>query len=140
MSYQKALEAAGAKVLAFESFGSYQGEWWAKVDFGGAIGWVNGWFGSCSNCDAFEGEFGDSSPRCEEHRWGSKPDDCPECKVAAESHRSRLASFGQGYLDGLMPQEEAEAMAGKHVEWDSDAVEMLAWVKRNAKHVDDGKG
>jgi len=31
MSYDEALKAAGAEVLLYESFGSYQGDWWAKV-------------------------------------------------------------------------------------------------------------
>jgi len=30
-SYKESLEAAGAEVLAFESFGSYQGDWVALV-------------------------------------------------------------------------------------------------------------
>ena len=58
MSYQEALEAAGATVHAFEFFGSYQGDWWAKVTYNGETGWVHGSYGSCSGCDAFEAEFG----------------------------------------------------------------------------------
>ena len=42
MSYQKALEAAGAVVHRFEEFGSYQGDWWALVTHGDKTGWVNG--------------------------------------------------------------------------------------------------
>ena len=52
MSYELALEEAGAKVLEFQSFGSFQGEWWAKVEYNGEIGWVAGCYGSCSGCDA----------------------------------------------------------------------------------------
>ena len=50
MSYCQALEAAGAKILQFKSFGSYQGDWWAKVEYNGEIGWVAGSYGSCSGC------------------------------------------------------------------------------------------
>ena len=42
MSYQDALKAAGAAVLEFESFGSYQGDWVALVEYKGERGWVQG--------------------------------------------------------------------------------------------------
>jgi hypothetical protein len=57
-SYQAALEAAGAEVEEFKEFGSYQGDWWARVSFGGRRGWVTGSYSSYSGCDAFEAEFG----------------------------------------------------------------------------------
>jgi len=56
--YEKCLQLAGAKVTAFEKFGSYQGNWWAKVKYKGKTGWITRAFGSCSVCDAFEAEFG----------------------------------------------------------------------------------
>jgi len=46
MSYQIALEAAGAKILAFKEFGSYQGDWWAKVTYKNEMGWIKGCYGS----------------------------------------------------------------------------------------------
>lgn len=58
MSYKEALEAAGATVHAMENFGSYQGDWQAKVTYDEKTGWIQGCFGSCSGCDAFEGEIG----------------------------------------------------------------------------------
>ena len=58
MSYNEALEAAGAKVLEFATFGSWQGEWVALVEYKSEVGWVQGSFGSCSHCDSFEAEFG----------------------------------------------------------------------------------
>lgn len=57
MSYKLTLEKAGAKVLDFESFGSYQGTWLAYVEFNNQKGIVRGYFGSCSYCDAFQSEF-----------------------------------------------------------------------------------
>lgn len=33
MSYENALKAAGAEILEFGQFGSYQGDWWAKVRY-----------------------------------------------------------------------------------------------------------
>lgn len=78
MSYQSALEAAGAEVIQFEYFGSYQGDWLALVRVDGALGVVEGWYGSCSYCDAFESEFGYSE--------------------SGEDYQERLADFGRGYL------------------------------------------
>lgn len=114
MSYQRALEAAGAEVLSFEEFGSYQGEWWAKVRVNGQEGWINGCFGSCSGCDAFEAEFG----------WYDDE--------SSAAYQEKLADFGRPYVDGLMTQEEAEKSAARNIEWDSDAEPMLAYIKANA--------
>ena len=112
MSYQESLEAAGAIVLIFDSFGSYQGDWWAKVEYNGRIGWVNGSYGSCSGCDAFEAEFG----------WND--DEQPD-------YQERLADFGRSYLDNLYTQEEAEKESSKYLDWDMDAQEMLDFIKKN---------
>lgn len=83
MSYSSALEAAGCTVLEFEHFGSYQGEWLAVVDHQGGFGVIEGSYGSCSGCDAFEAEFG----------WGVCSDD--------DDDKERLASFGESYLPAL---------------------------------------
>ena len=42
MSYEKAMELAGAKVIEYKAFGSYQGDWWALVEYKDKKGWVNG--------------------------------------------------------------------------------------------------
>lgn len=82
MSYQEALEAAGAEVHDFKEFGCYQGEWYAYVTYQGETGVVTGSYGSCSGCDAFDAEFG----------WeDSKKDD----------YQQRLAAFGETYLTVL---------------------------------------
>ena len=57
MGYQLTLEKAGAKIIAFNEFGSYQGTWGAIVEYNGKKGLVIGSFGSCSYCDAFQSEF-----------------------------------------------------------------------------------
>jgi hypothetical protein len=107
-SYDGALKAAGAEVHTFESFGTYQGDWWAKVTYKGKTGWVHGWFGSCSGCDAFEAEFGWDDPTNEQ-----------------------LATFGVQYLDELWTQEEAEKDASEDLSWDMDAKDMLEFIKQN---------
>ena len=120
MSYQECLEKAGATIVAFQQFGSYQGEWWAKVVLpDGRRGWINGAYGSCSGCDAFESEIG-----CGE--W----DD--EAMTYKPIPNERLADFGRRYLDGLMTQGEAIEKAAENIKWDTDAEEMVAFLRDNA--------
>jgi len=136
MSYKMAMERAGAEILAFQSFGSYQGDWLAKVKYEGRTYWVHGNYGSCSGCDAFQAEFGyDDREHCAEHCYEQSTDhsDCEACKQALKSYYDRLSSFGKCYLvRGEMTQEEAEKYASKHLEWDADAQEMLDFLKANA--------
>ena len=82
MSYEMCLEKAGAKVLAFQEFGSYQGEWYALVEYKGDRGWIEGSYGSCSGCDAFESEFGYHDGTDEQY-----------------------AEFGRSYLETILPQD-----------------------------------
>lgn len=106
--YEGALQAAGCEVLDFKEFGSYQGEWLACVKTNGIIGVVEGWYGSCSGCDAFEAEFG----------WDGK--ETPD-------YEHRLKSFGEGYLPAL-PFEHYIVQFEKRVkesEWDDEALDML---------------
>lgn len=135
MGYHEAMEAAGAQVLAFESFGSYQGDWFAKVVFEGRTFWVHGCFGSCSGCDAFQAEFDyDEGKTCSEHRYeDGTPEQlaCEECKQAAPKYQQKLAEFGRSYLNHDMTQDEAEKYASQNLEWDSDASEMLTFVQTN---------
>lgn len=114
MGYIKALEAAGASVIAYEQFGSYQGEWWAKVSYEGCIQYVNGAFGSCSYCDAFESEFG-------------------YAEEDEEGYQERLSDFGRTYLEGCSYSlEEAIEQASRYSSWDSEAKDMVEWLKANA--------
>ena len=131
MSYHSALEAAGAEVHVFESFGSYQGDWWAKVTYKGQTGWIQGSFGSCSGCDAFEAEFDYSDTACDSHRYNEQPN-CEPCQVLKKAYEEKLAKFGEGYLDGIISQEAAEEYAGKHKDWDSEAEKMVAFLKEHA--------
>lgn len=107
MSYRKALEAAGAEIHEFKEFGSYQGDWWAKVKFKGKSGWVRGSYGSCSGCDAFQAEF-----------------ECDDNPSAAQ-----LKRFGLQYLDDVLTQEEAVKEASEHIDWDGEAQAMVDFIK-----------
>ncbi len=132
--YQGCMELAGATVHLFKEFGSYQGDWWAKVSYGSLNGWVNGSYGSCSGCDAFQAEFGNSSHEhgdafvsiyeLSEH-YNKNCEKCLELK-------DRLVKFGKSYLSYIYSQEEAEKEASKNIEWDSNAEEMLKFIKDNA--------
>lgn len=93
MSYKEALEAAGAKVHRFIETGSYQGSWYAFVWYDGHLGWVQGSYGSCSGCDAFEAEFSDSY-------LDLKGDD------EKASYQKRLAEFGKSYLGTVESHED----------------------------------
>lgn len=139
MSYETAMKAAGATVHHYEAFGSYQGEWWALVTYNGVTGWVNGSYGSCSGCDAFEAEFGYSGGHYHGEEYVGpyvsdpedadfKPESCEQCATL----RDRFAEFGRGYLDDLMPTEKALAAASEHIEWDSEAPAMVAFITQHA--------
>lgn len=111
MSYQSALEAAGAEVLDFDQFGSYQGDWLALVRVDGVLGVAEGSYGSCSGCDAFEGEFG----------WNDEDSD---------DYQERLADFGRGYLPAWTLSEIIERLERVVADEDwGDYAEMLAKVK-----------
>lgn len=135
MSYSDALEAAGAIIEAFEEFGSYQGDWWAKVTYNGETGYVNGSYGSCSGCDAFEAEFGWPSEyfKCSEHQHDYTPQIehiCIDCIKQRNSFNARLVDFGKPYLEGLYSYEEAKKHMSRNLEWDSDAQSMLDWLEK----------
>jgi hypothetical protein len=125
--YSSALEAAGAVVHAFEHFGSYQGDWWAKVTYKGETGYVHGYYGSCSVCDAFEAEFGWNEESCETHAYDPQRE-CPACDAAKAAHAEKLRAFGAEYLDVVLSKEAAVAEASKNLDWDSDAQEMVNWL------------
>ena len=114
MGYREALEAAGATVLDMKMFGSYQGDWFALVQYNSNLSWVHGSFGSCSYCDSFQSEFDD-------YLW----DEQSETK---ESYQQRLKSFGERYLERALTQSEAEDYAKQEMSWDCEAEEMYNFI------------
>ena len=92
-------------------------------------GWVNGAYGSCSGCDAFEAEFGWSwGDGCEDHTY-DKQDDCLACQKRDEEYQEKLAEFGKGYLDTVMTQEQMEKYTAGNAEWSMEDKEALEWIK-----------
>ena len=126
MSYQDALTSAGATVHQFKKFGSYQGDWVALVTVKGTTGWVEGSYGSCSGCDAFEAEFGWTDSDCDQHRYRHK-DDCAGCQTAKRVHDAKLADFGRVYLDCIQTTEQFVKTHSDH-DW-GDHEEMVKWVR-----------
>ena len=110
--YHESLVAAGAVVLEFEEFGSYQGDWLAVVDYNGERGLVWGSYGSCDHCDAFEGEFG----------WDAA--DAPD-------YLERLAEFGKTYLNApLYYTPELYKHFEKQAEWDGEAQDVVEFLRK----------
>jgi hypothetical protein len=112
MSYASALKAAGATVHQFSQFGDYSGQWFAKVTHNGETGWVQGWYGSCSHCDSFEGEFGDLFS-----------------EESEEDYHKRLADFGQGYLT-VFPASHYLPGLDEEAEWDYNAESAANWIRK----------
>lgn len=122
MDYKDLLVLAGATVKKFKRFGSYQGDWYALVDFRGRTGWVRGSYGSCSGCDAIKAEF---EFHGEDYHAPFDKKDCEVCKT----QEVRAKGLGEEYLDDIMTQEQAEILASENIEWDTD--EPLIFVKKH---------
>ena len=110
MGYELAMQKAGATVLAFQAFGSYQGDWLALVLWNEEFLWIEGSYGSCTHCDAFEGEFG----------WSELNDDDKEGK---------LADFGKTYLNLGYTQEEMEKRCVDRADRGIEEEQMLRFVR-----------
>ena len=112
MGYSETLEAAGAKVLAFQEFGSYQGNWYAVVDYNGEIGVAEGSYGSCSVCDAFEAEFGcGDEPPIEKdgkyfrNNWVDDEITKEEYDQLKSDYQTKFSNFGADYLRNISNKE-----------------------------------
>lgn len=115
MGYREALEATGARVIDFQSFGSYQGDFFAIVEYNGTKAVVHGTYGSCSGCDSFEAEFG----------YSYEEDDT--------QYKKGLADFGFRYIENAMTIDEAIKYSEKEASWDMDAQKMIEWLKNLKK-------
>lgn len=132
--YKEAIEAAGAEVLAFETFGSYQGDWLAKIKIDGKVKYIHDYYGSCSHCDAFESDFGFVSHSCGNDDYYDPfweddgfRDNCSEC----QNLKKRFVEFGQNYVDNAVSFEECMKIASENLEWDMDAQDLVDWLNNN---------
>ena len=135
MDYSDVLKMAGATVHAYREFGSYQGDWLAKVTFNGREGWIRDYYGSCSGCDALQGEVGFAGHECGSDDWYNPlyEDDgfragCPKCQEL----KARAIALGAEYLDDILTQEKAEAVVSENLDWDTKAKEMLAFLREHS--------
>lgn len=132
MGYKESLQAAGATVIAYKTFGDYQGTWLAKVEWNGQIGWVEGFYGSCTFCDAFEGEFGyDSATALGEDFWDGEYR--PATQADVDAYETRFKTFGLHYLESnFATQAEKESEIAHKVadcDWDDEYSRILEWVQ-----------
>jgi len=106
MGYSEALTAAGCKVIDFKEFGSYQGTWLAFVQYNGEKGIVEGSYGSCSGCDAFEAEFGfiydpiEKNGKFYKSYFEDEVITKEEFDFIKNEANFKLAEFGRSYLSG----------------------------------------
>lgn len=115
-SYESALEAAGAVVLAYKEFGSYQGDYIAKVRVGDQIAWIHDYYGSCSVCDALEGAMSNAY-------WTAGDGD----REAAE--RKACRDYGLHILaTRLVDRSEIERELQQSAEYDIASREALKWL------------
>lgn len=114
MGYDSALAAAGATVLRYEEFGDYQGSWVAEVEYNGKTGFVHGYYGSCSYCDALQAALDDLDWEDRVYEKGA--------------YQETLAKFGASYLDDLMTADEVRKQYSEDAEWDSDSRSILDWL------------
>ena len=121
--YADCLELAGAKVYAYERFGSYQGDWWALIRFNGKRLWIHGYYGSCSVCDALQG--------VDWSTWNTEEENLK----AVEGLRALGVDALDDGEESFDSDESALARAGENIEWDMDAPPMVEFIKANA-----GKG
>lgn len=135
MDYTDAMKAAGADVLAYQRFGSYQGDWWAKVAYEGRVFWVAGSYGSCSGCDQMEGMESDhygwrtEGPAVEGH---IATDEYGGCSIT----EPRWAELGRTILSNPLTQAEAEkeaAVPDDGYEYDKEEADKIrAFIAGNA--------
>lgn len=131
MGYREAIESTGAKVLAYEKFGTYDGEWLAQIEVDGEIKYIRDYFGECSSTDAFEADFGSESHECGDDIYYDPfynndgfRENCEKC----QNLKKRFIKFGQDYVENAMSFDECMKIVSKNFDWDMEAKEMVDWL------------
>lgn len=116
-NYEDVLKDVCEEVYCYKEFGSYQGDWWAKVKYKSKVTWIKGFYGSCSGCDWLQSEM---------DYYGGASDEV----IQKENERVKTA-FIKDYLseDMFYTQEKAEEKAAENKSWDCEADEMLEFIK-----------
>lgn len=137
--YKEVLARLYDEVYCYEEFGSYQGDWLAKVRKGNEVFWLLGWYGSCSGCDFFLS--------IENYPWEMRSKTFEEAKKQYQEETDRiLKAFRDDYEADKFTQEEIEKHYEERLksEWsDDEDAAMLEYVKSHAnienKGVSNGK-
>ncbi len=106
MDYEGVLRLAGAKVLCYKRFGSWQGDWLAKVQYDSKTFWVHGYYGSCTQCDAVDA-----------------------IEAYSKDKRTDFKELGQDYLDDPRDWKQLMRQAIEDSEWDSHSGAMVDFLK-----------
>jgi hypothetical protein len=135
MSYKLALEAAGAIIVEYKEFGSYQGTWIAVLKDGT---FIEGAYGSCSGCDSFQSEFDyDSSNDVFERdgKYYKSYDEEITFEEFSESNRmyeNKLKRFGETYLKDnqslQMMKERYENRINSNDHFNDEEEEIYNWI------------
>ncbi len=137
MGYQQTLEANGVIVKHYKEFGSYQGTWISVLEDGR---FIEGSYGSCSGCDAFEAEFGyGDEPEINDGKYylGNRSWDegslstLDQYEIDKKTYEKRLKDFGKSYLDSAETKEEIisryKIKCEGEYSWEDDK-EILEWL------------
>ena len=122
--YEDVLSRLYDKVYCYKEFGSYQGDWLAKVKKGNDVFWLLGYYGSCSGCDWFQAEA--------DYPWLLKCGTFENAKKMLQKETDRiLKEFQDNYEADKFTQDEIE----KHYEselkyYEYDYNEPLDFVKK----------
>lgn len=136
VDYSDTLTAAGAKVIDYSSFGSYQGTWLALVEYNGEKGIVEGYYGSCSHCDALQSEFDEWAQPFEKEGkyykdYGDEEITKDQYDEYWEDLEIRMKNFGEQYLkQGMNTKEYYQKMLENLNEddwFDSEKQEYCKW-------------
>lgn len=137
MGYSEAIEANGVKIKTYKEFGSYQGTFIAVLEDGR---FIEGSYGSCSGCDAYEAEFGYADrPEEVDGKYYKRAswDQSSVCSIeeyeqALAEYEEKHRRFGQSYVDAAESKEEIlaryEVKCTGDYAWHDDK-EILEWIR-----------
>lgn len=137
--YIMCLEKAGAKIIDQKEIGSYQGTWGAIADYNGMRCLITGYYGSCSGCDSFYGEFDFvNEPTFKDGKyWRSEYTYDPDDEITKEQYDEavvaldkRYSDFAQSYLTTPMYKVDVEKKLESFKTddyFDSEEKELYQW-------------
>lgn len=133
MGFKDVLYLAGAKVLEFESFGDYYGDWLALVEHNSSLAWVRGTYGPCVAWAAFGDGLG--ADDLHKNRYGAILmydyiiyDPKPLTEEEKNEYKEKMKSMGEMYLNCKYNQADILKELNDTVSWDQFAKPMIKYV------------